>query len=157
MDNYYNNEIIDYVTNFYNAGTEIIKIYNSLNSLYAAFSTSSGVDIEKIRNDIRTVAGELKTIYTALSKAVNKTKERADSCDRCYLKYANASYPAYETKERKYCSGANVEIGSDGLIYVTRWYDKKLDFLETIGSFFVSSAGEQSDTKIIGTEEMFSS
>ena len=85
MDNYYNNQIKEYLTNYDDASSEISKIYDLLNSLYASFSLASGMDIDRIRSDIETVANELKSIQTKIDNAKTKTKERADNSDSVYV------------------------------------------------------------------------
>ena len=152
MDNYYSNQIRDYLVNYQNALSEIDKLNNWLNDLYASFSSASGADIAKIRNDIEIVSGELTALKIKIQKAKIKTKDKAESADRCFQKYYNADYQVYETGDRKYAYGARVYIENDGLIHVVREYTRKQSFLESI---FMSNAGEYYDDKIISKEEMF--
>lgn len=126
MDNYYNNQIKDYLINFENASSEVTKIYNLLNNLYATFSSATGVDINKIRNDIEMVAGELNALKSKLDNAKNNTKERADNCDSVYKAIqAMKPTPTFRGSNDVFESLGDKKVYIDGgIIYWTEKFRK---------------------------------
>ena len=152
--NNYTDQINDYVSNYQQAVKNIEVIVSKLDELYLSFSSANGNDITNIKNDIDNIRNELLNIKKRVTDAKTKTVSRAESCNRCYNKYLNKEYPAYETSDRYYGSGASVYIASDGIIHVSREYGRKQSFIESI---FMSSAGEYYDDEAISKEEMFNS
>lgn len=155
MDNYYTNEINEYNSNYKDALSDIEKIINGFDNLYSSFNNSSGNDINRIRNDINQIKNNLNDIKQNISDSKKKTNKRAESCDRCYKKYKNKSYPRETIGDREYIEGASVTINkTNGLINISREYTKKQGLLEYL---FVRSAGEMYDNTEISANEMFNS
>jgi len=153
MENY-TNQIREYELNYQSAIEKIKTICDKLDNLYSAFNNTSGNDIDKIRNDIDNIKNELLSINAKILEAKNKTIECAESCDRCYQKYKNKKYSAFEVGDRKYSGVVNVYIAKDGMIHVSKEYTKKRGI---IGTLLLSSAGEYFDDKVISKDEMFNS
>ena len=154
MSNYYRGQIKEYVSNYEDAIKKLDSVYASLEELYSSFSAATGADITKIRSDINVIKANITNAKHTITTAMNNTIARAESSDRCYNKYLNKEYAAYETGDRSYGTGANVYIDDGGMIHVVREYIRKQGLIESI---FMSHAGEYYDEEVISISEMFNS
>ena len=155
MEDFYENELVDYNKNYNSSISKVDKIINALENLYKSFDNASGIDIDNIRKDITNLKKELLNIKKKINSCKDKTNDRAESSKRCFIKYNNKSYPAEKKDNRDYVAGAYVYIDkTTGLIVVQREYTRIKGFIEGL---LLPSAGEYYDNNTIRKEEMFNS
>ena len=132
MVTFYDNETKGYFDNYNDAKDKINTIVDSLNSLYLAFSSASGNDIDLIRNDIVELKNKLSSIVDLINKKMIETQQKVDSCKGCYHWVKNFKFYPITIGKKMYERGAEVGINTlNGLVYIIRKYKIKQNIIES--------------------------